>query len=204
MSNHYHFYETKDGHPLKHDPFNAIIAPRPIGWISTLSEEGVANLAPYSFFNAFNYTPPIIGFSSIGYKDSVNNAQQSGEFCWNLVTTELAEQMNQTSASIDSDEFELAGLEKGASKTIKSPHVAHAPVIMECKTSQVIQLQSANGQVCDSYLVLGEVVAVHIEKSAVIDGVYQTALNQPIMRGGGAGDYFSMSEMKKFEMLRPT
>lgn len=203
MSNNYHFYETKDGHPLKHDPFNAIIAPRPIGWISTLSEDGVANLAPYSFFNAFNYTPPIIGFSSIGFKDSVNNAQQSGEFCWNLVTSELAEQMNQTSASIDSDEFELAGLEKGTSRTIQSPHVAHAPVIMECKTSQVIQLQAANGQVCDSYLVLGEVVAVHIEKSAVVDGVYQTALNQPIMRGGGAADYFSMSEMKKFEMLRP-
>ncbi|MDF1643738.1 MAG: flavin reductase family protein [Pseudomonadales bacterium] len=203
MSNNYHFYETKDGHPLKHDPFNAIIAPRPIGWISTLSEDGVANLAPYSFFNAFNYTPPIIGFSSIGFKDSAKNAQQSGEFCWNLVTSELAEQMNQTSATTDSDEFELAGLEKGTSKTIKSPHVAHAPVIMECKTSQVIQLQAANGQVCDSYLVLGEVVAVHIEKSAVVDGVYQTALNQPIMRGGGAGDYFSMSEMKKFEMLRP-
>ncbi|MDO6693722.1 flavin reductase family protein [Aliiglaciecola sp. 3_MG-2023] len=203
MSNNYYFYEPKEGHPLKHDPFNAIIAPRPIGWISTLNAQGVANLAPYSFFNAFNYTPPIIGFSSIGFKDSVENAQQRGEFCWNLVTRELAEKMNLTSAMIDGDEFEFAELEKGRSKIIDTPQVASSPVTMECKTTQVIQLQSQNGDVCDSYLVLGEVVAVHIEKSAVVDGVYQTTYNQPILRGGGAGDYFAVNDMQQFEMLRP-
>ncbi|GAB2705127.1 flavin reductase family protein [Aliiglaciecola aliphaticivorans] len=203
MSNNYYFYEPKEGHPLKHDPFNAIIAPRPIGWISTLNAQGVANLAPYSFFNAFNYTPPIIGFSSIGFKDSVENAQQRGEFCWNLVTRELSEKMNLTSAMIDGDEFEFAELEKGRSKIIDTPQVASSPVTMECKTTQVIQLQSQNGDVCDSYLVLGEVVAVHIEKSAVVDGVYQTTYNQPILRGGGAGDYFAVNDMQQFEMLRP-
>ncbi|MEP4888716.1 MAG: flavin reductase family protein [Aliiglaciecola sp.] len=203
MANNYHFYEPKNGHPLKHDPFNSIIAPRPIGWISTLNEDGSANLAPYSFFNAFNYTPPIIGFSSIGFKDSVRNAQQNGEFCWNLVTRDLAENMNQTSAMVDSDEFELAGLEKRGSQKVKCPHVANSPVIMECKTSQVVQLKTASGQESDSYLVLGEVVAVHIEKSAVIEGIYQTALNQPVMRGGGPADYFSVSEQQKFTLARP-
>ncbi|GAA6183618.1 MULTISPECIES: flavin reductase family protein [Alteromonadaceae] len=203
MSNNYHFYQPKDGHPLKHDPFNAIIAPRPIGWISTVNQDGSANLAPYSFFNAFNYTPPIIGFSSIGYKDSARNAQRSGEFCWNLVSATLAEEMNQTSAMVDGDEFELAGLQKRKSTIISPPHVAKSPVVMECKTTQVIQLKTADNSLCETFLVLGEVVAVHIEKSAIVDGVYQTAFNQPIMRGGGVGDYFSVDEAQKFEMLRP-
>jgi len=200
-----HFYEPKDGHQLKHDPFNSIIAPRPIGWISSKSATGQVNLAPYSFFNAFNYHPPIIGFSSIGYKDSVKNAVDSGEFCWNLVTRSLAESMNQTSVAVDSnvDEFELANIAKGQSKIIDVPYVLQSPVVMECKTSQVIQLQSASGEACQSWLVLGEVVGVHIAESAIQDGVYDTAAMQPVMRGGGPGDYFSVSELQKFQLFRP-
>jgi len=200
-----HFYQPKDGHQLEHDPFNSIIAPRPIGWISSKSPNGQVNLAPYSFFNAFNYHPPIIGFSSIGYKDSVKNAADSGEFCWNLVTRSLADMMNQTSVAVgsDVDEFELANISKGQSKVIDVPHVALSPVVMECKTSQVIQLQSSFGENCQSWLVLGEVVGVHISQMALKDGVYDTAAMQPVMRGGGPGDYFSVSELQKFQLFRP-
>lgn len=205
MPDNAHFYQPKDGHQLPHDPFNAIIAPRPIGWVSTKSASGQINLAPYSFFNAFNYHPPIIGFSSIGYKDSVKNAADTGEFCWNLVTLSLAESMSKTSAAVDSniDEFELASLDKGQSKIIDVPYVAQSPVVMECKTSQVIQLQSAAGEDCQTWMVFGEVVGVHIAKSAIKEGVYDTAAMQPVMRGGGQGDYFFVNELQKFELLRP-
>jgi flavin reductase (DIM6/NTAB) family NADH-FMN oxidoreductase RutF len=198
-----HFYQPKDGHQLEHDPFNSIIAPRPIGWISSKSLSGQVNLAPYSFFNAFNYHPPIIGFSSIGYKDSVKNAADTGEFCWSLVTRSLAESMNQTSAAVGSDEFELANLVKGQSKIIDVPHVAQSPVVMECKTSQVIQLQSASGEDCQTWLVMGEVVGVHISQIALKEGVYDTAAMEPVMRGGGPSEYFSVSELQKFQLFRP-
>lgn len=205
MPDNAHFYQPKDGHQLEHDPFNSIIAPRPIGWISSKSLDGQVNLAPYSFFNAFNYHPPIIGFSSIGYKDSVKNAAETGEFCWSLVTRSLAESMNQTSAAVgcDVDEFDLANLAKGQSKIIDVPHVAQSPVVMECKTSQVIQLKSASGEDCQSWLVLGEVVGVHISQIALKEGVYDTAAMEPVMRGGGPGDYFSVSELQKFQLFRP-
>lgn len=205
MSSERHFYQPKDGHRLAHDPFNAIIAPRPIGWVSSKSASGQVNLAPYSFFNAFNYQPPIIGFSSIGFKDSVRNAQESGEFCWNLVSRSLAEAMNQTSAMVasDIDEFELAGLAKRESTIIRTPHVADCPVVMECKTTQIVQLQSAQGDKCETWLVLGEVVAVHILESLIIDGVYQTTAAEPVLRGGGPADYFGISELNKFQLFRP-
>ena len=115
MNEDIHFYEPSKGHGLPHDPFNAIVGPRPIGWMSSQDSEGRLNLAPYSFFNAFNYTPPIIGFASIGAKDSLHNIRQTGEFCWNLATRPLAEQMNQTCAAVPADvsEFELAGWTPG-------------------------------------------------------------------------------------------
>jgi len=115
-----HFYEPRLGHGLKHDPFNAIVGPRPIGWVSTRSAEGVLNLAPYSFFNAFNYVPPLIGFSSIGRKDSLNNIEATGEFVWNLVTRPLAEAMNQTCEAVppEVDEFALAGLTPAPSRLL--------------------------------------------------------------------------------------
>ena len=205
MSTPRYFYRTEDGHGLAHDPFNAIIAPRPIGWVSTKNPTGQVNLAPYSFFNAFNYRPPIIGFSSIGFKDSVNNAQNSGEFCWNLVSRPQAQAMNQTSAMVasDIDEFDLAGLKKRASRVVSAPHVQDCPVVMECKTTQVVQLLSAQGEKVETWMVLGEVVGVHILESLIEDGVYQTGKAEPIMRGGGPADYFAVTEANKFQMGRP-
>ena len=205
MSISRHFYRPEDGHGLKHDPFNSIIAPRPIGWVSTMSANGQVNLAPYSFFNAFNYQPPIIGFSSIGFKDSVSNAQQSGEFCWNLVSRSQVEAMNETSAMVSSDidEFELAGLGKCESAIVAVPHVADCPVVMECKTTQIVQLQSARGEKVETWLVLGEVVGVHIVEALIEDGIYQTTLAEPVMRGGGPSDYFGITEANRFQLSRP-
>lgn len=205
MSTDFHFYEPSKGHELPHNPFKAIIGPRPIGWISSHDQEGVLNLAPYSFFNAFNDTPPIIGFSSVGWKDSVRNIQQTGEFCWNLATRPLAEQMNQSCASVgpEVDEFQLAGLTPAPSRIIDTPRVAETPVSFECRLSQLVQLQSASGDDLDTWLVLGEVVGVHIDKSLLKDGVYQTAAAEPIFRAGGPASYFGLSTETEFELYRP-
>ncbi|MCG7371628.1 flavin reductase family protein [Pseudomonas luteola] len=205
MSEHVHFYEPAKGHDLPHDPFNAIVGPRPIGWISSHNEQGQLNLAPYSFFNAFNYVPPIIGFSSIGYKDSVRNIERTGEFCWNLATRALAEQMNTSCAAVapEVNEFELAGLTTAPSRVISVPRVAETPVAFECKLTQLIQLQTAAGDKVESWLVLGEVVGVHIDRSLLVDGVYQTAAARPILRGGGPADYFEITEAQLFKMYRP-
>ena len=200
-----HFYEPRLGHGLPHDPFNAIVGPRPIGWISSHDANGALNLAPYSFFNAFNYTPPLVGFSSIGFKDTVRNAQQTGEFAWNLATRPLAEAMNASCASVapEVNEFELAGLTPVASRVISVPRVAESPVSFECRVSQIIRLQGADGTPVDSWLTLGEVVALHIRKSLLKDGVYATAAAQPILRGGGPADYFSIGPEQLFRMFRP-
>ncbi|MGC2778892.1 MAG: flavin reductase family protein [Bradyrhizobium sp.] len=200
-----HFYEPKNGHGLKHDPFNAIVAPRPIGWISSRDADGHVNLAPYSFFNAFNYTPPIIGFSSTQWKDSVANIQDTGEFVWNLVTRDLATQMNATAAHVarDVDEFKLAGVTAVPGKFVNVPRVGESPVAFECKVTQIIQLQGADGTKAQAWLTLGEVVAVHIRKSLIKDGVYQTALAHPIVRAGRRGDYFEIMQDAMFEMNRP-
>ena len=200
-----HFYEPRLGHPFKHDPFNAIVGPRPIGWISSQSTDGILNLAPYSFFNAFNYVPPIVGFSSIGYKDSVRNIEETGEFAWNLVTRPLAEAMNQTCAAVapEVSEFELAGLTPMASRLIQPPRVMESPVSFECKLTQVLQLQGVDGVKVDTWLVLGEVVGVHIRADLLVDGVYDTAGADHILRGGGPADYFTLGPAQLFKMYRP-
>jgi flavin reductase (DIM6/NTAB) family NADH-FMN oxidoreductase RutF len=200
-----HYYEPANGHGLKHDPFNAIIAPRPIGWISSRNAKGHVNLAPYSFFNGFNYIPPIIGFSSTSRKDSIANIEQTGEFVWNLATMDLAKQMNATAAHVapDVSEFALAGLTEAPSKIVNVPRVAESPVSFECKLTQIIQLQGADGKKVNGWLTLGEVVAVHIDKSLIKDGVYQTALARPIVRAGRRGDYFEIKPDAMFEMVRP-
>ena len=200
-----HFYEPRLGHGLPHDPFNAIVGPRPIGWISSQDAQGVLNLAPYSFFNAFNYTPPLVGFSSIGDKDTVRNARQTGEFAWNLATRPLAEAMNTSCAAVppEVNEFELAGLTPVASRVISVPRVAESPVSFECRVTQIIQLQGVDGTPVETWLTLGEVVAVHIRKSLLKDGVYDTAAAQPILRGGGPADYFSIGPEQLFRMFRP-
>jgi len=205
MNDDIHFYEPRAGHGLPHDPFNAIVGPRPIGWISTRSRTGVPNLAPYSFFNAFNYTPPIVGFASIGYKDTVRNVEETGEFCWNLATRALAERMNATCAAVppDVDEFALAGLAPAASRLVGVPRVAEAPVSFECRLTQLVQLQRADGQAVPSWLVLGEVIGVHIARDTLKDGVYDTAHAGHILRGGGPADYFEVGPAQLFRMSRP-
>jgi flavin reductase (DIM6/NTAB) family NADH-FMN oxidoreductase RutF len=203
MSGGEHFYEPRLGHGLPHDPFNAIVGPRPIGWIASRDAAGVLNLAPYSFFNAFNYTPPIIGFASIGWKDTVRNIEATGEFVWNLATRELAEPMNASCAAVppEVNEFEVAGLATAASRIVGVPRVAASPVAFECRLTQMIRLQSAAGEAVDTWLTLGEVVGVHIDESLLVNGIYDTAAARPILRGGGAADYFELGS--PFKMRRP-
>ena len=201
----FHDYEPAKGHGLAHDPFNAIVGPRPIGWVSTRGADGSVNLAPYSFFNGFNYHPPIIGFSSTSWKDSVANIQETGEFVWNLATMDLAKQMNATAAHVgrDVDEFAIAGLTAVPGRRVNVPRVGESPVSFECKLTQIIQLQGADGNKVQAWLTLGEVVAVHIDKALIKDGVYQTALARPIVRAGRRGDYFEIRPEAMFEMVRP-
>ena len=200
-----HYYEPKDGHGLKHDPFNAIIAPRPIGWISSRGAKGNINLAPYSFFNGFNYHPPIIGFSSTSWKDTVQNVKDTGEFVWNLATMDLAKHMNATAAHVapDVSEFQIAGLTAAPSKLVNVPRVAESPVAFECKLTEIIQLKHKEGESVKAWLTMGEVVAVHIDKAMIQDGVYITALAKPIVRAGRRGDYFTVKPEDMFEMVRP-
>lgn len=166
-----YFYQPSQGHGLPHDPLNAIVGPRPIGWIASCDPEGRPNLAPYSFFNCFNYHPPVIGFASSGWKDSVRNIVETKEFVWNLTTFDLASAMNGTSASLPhgEDEFLRAGLTKAESRIVKVPRVAESPVNFECRLSQCIQLTSASGAPVDT-AGAGEVVGIHIDESLLHEG----------------------------------
>jgi flavin reductase (DIM6/NTAB) family NADH-FMN oxidoreductase RutF len=204
MTEH-HFYEPRHGHGLRHDPLNAIVAPRPIGWIGSVSATGVRNLAPYSFFNLFAYRPPIIGFASSEWKDSAANIAVSGEFTWNLATRDLAAAMNASSATVaaEIDEFELAGLEAAPSRLIAAPRVAASPVSFECRLTQQFELTDVGGAGTGAWMTFGEVVAVHIDPAMLDDGLYVTARARPIMRGGGPGEYFEITADGKFEMRRP-
>ncbi|WP_435929645.1 flavin reductase family protein [Dryocola sp. BD613] len=205
MSAKRYYYEPAAGHGLPHDPLNAIVGPRPIGWIASINAQGQRNLAPYSFFNCFNYRPPIIGFASSGWKDSVQNILDTKEFVWNLTTRELAEQMNETSATLPrgEDEFIRAGLTAVPGRKVKASLVAESPVNFECRLSQSIQLTSADGAPIDTWLVLGEVVAVHINENLLRDGIYQTALANPVLRAGGPSAYYTIEESHRFDLIRP-
>jgi flavin reductase (DIM6/NTAB) family NADH-FMN oxidoreductase RutF len=201
----FHFYEPTSGHGLAHDPLNAIVAPRPIGWISTVSAAGVRNLAPYSFFNLINYRPPLVAFSSMGWKDSVANVKATGAFVWNLATKVQAEAMNAASATVHPsvDEFALAGLDALPSKLVRPDRVAGSPVQFECRLSQLVQLETSEGRKLDQWLVIGEAIGIHIDRAIIEDGVYQTARPRPITRGGGPADYFEITEGALFRMRRP-
>jgi len=198
-------YEPKNGHGLPHDPFNAIVGPRPIGWISTQSKAGVVNLAPYSFFNAFNYVPPIIGFSSVGYKDTLRNIEETGEFVWNLATFDLVEAMNQSCAPYPPEvsEFDATGLEQAKSILVTPPRVAQAKVAFECKCTDIIQLKAISGEKVQTWLVLGEVIEIHIDKAMLKDGIYDTAEAGHVLRGGGPADYFTVGKEQLFKLYRP-
>ena len=200
-----HYYEPAQGHGLRHDPFNAIIAPRPIGWISTCSSKGRFNLAPYSFFNAFSYQPPTIGFSSIGHKDTLKNVLQTNEFVFNLATVALGAAMSRTSATepYGVDEFEKAGLTAAPSRQVRAPRVAESPVSMECRVTQVVQLRDIEGQPVETWLVLGQVLAVHIATAVLKEGVFDMSAADPIMRAGGRDDYVRLGEGSLLRVPRP-
>jgi flavin reductase (DIM6/NTAB) family NADH-FMN oxidoreductase RutF len=199
-----YFYEPLRGHGLPHDPFKAIVAPRPIGWISTRGEAGSVNLAPYSFFNAFVSHPPVVGFCSEGWKDSIRNVERTGEFVANLAVKALAEAMNVTSAPVDSsiDEFQLTGLTPAPCFKVSAPRVAQSPAALECRLLQIVRLHDLSGAPLSNYLALGQVIGVHIDKRFLKEGRFDTRAAQAIMRGGYLGDYFGIGEC--FEMFRPT
>ncbi|HET9102364.1 MAG TPA: flavin reductase family protein [Solirubrobacteraceae bacterium] len=188
---------------LAHDPFKALVAPRPIGWVSTLSRDGAVNLAPYSFFNAVGESPPMLAFSSLGAKDSASNTGEVREFVWNLVTEELREPMNASSAPLPhgASEFARAGLEMAPSRLVGPPRVAAARCAMECRVVHQIELTDLDGRPTDQHLVVGQVVGIHLDEGAIADGAVDTAALRPVARLGGPGDYTVVSST--FEMLRP-
>ncbi len=197
------FYEWGKEKPLRHDPIKAIVAPRPIGWISTLDPEGRPNLAPFSFFNNLSSTPPTVVFSSESESDSLDNAEASGEFVCNFVSLELSAQMNATSEGFDPgvNEFEVAGLETAPCRLVKPPRVAQAPAALECKVLQVLTLKDLDGQPLRARMVFGQVVGVHIRREFITDGRFDTAKAQPVVRCGYLSDYAVVKTL--FEMPRP-
>jgi flavin reductase (DIM6/NTAB) family NADH-FMN oxidoreductase RutF len=182
------FYETgqRDKRLLPHDPFKAIVAPRPIGWISTRSKEGFINLAPYSFFNAFASSPPIVGFSSEGAKDSAAFARDSGEFVVNLATMDLLRQVSETSAPLPrgQSEFAHSGLTMAPCRLVDAPRVAESHAAMECKVIEIVALNNIRSEPIGNYLVLGQVVAFHIDERFIRDGVFDAAAARSLARCG--------------------
>ena len=199
------FYEphARERSLLPHDPFKSLVAPRPIGWISTRSRSGAVNLAPYSFFNAVGEAPPMLAFSSNGAKDSATFATEIDEFVWNLVTWELREAMNETSAPLPRghSEFERAGLELAPARLVAAPRVAASPCAMECRVVHHLELHDVAGNPCDQHLVIGQVVGVHLDEARLIDGAVDTAALRPVARCGGPGDYTVVERI--FQMMRP-
>lgn len=202
----HHFYQPDKGHRLAHDPFKAIVCPRPIGWISTCDTSGRPNLAPYSFFNAVSDAPPMIAFASDGWKDSARNAEMTGEFAFNLVTRELAEKMNQSSILHPTgvDEFFEADIERRPCQIIKAPCVAKSPAVLECKVVNIVELNQLDGRRTEYKLVIGQVVGVHIERTYLRGGLYDFAAAGPVLRAGYRGDYVQVSPEAVFTMVRPT
>ncbi|MCK7614536.1 flavin reductase family protein [Roseibium sediminicola] len=197
------FYETaKNDHGLPHNPFKAIVSPRPIGWISSLDKDGRTNLAPYSFFNAVCDSPPIVMFSSSGYKDSVANIDATGEFVCNMASLELKDEMNRSSAAVphETSEFDFASLETAPCHLVKVPRVARAVTALECKHLQTLRLKTVEGADTDSYVVYGQVVGVHIDDSVLVDGLIDVTRYQPLARLGYM-DYSAVTEV--FQMGRP-
>jgi flavin reductase (DIM6/NTAB) family NADH-FMN oxidoreductase RutF len=180
------FYDAVENrHGLPNDPFKAIVAPRPIGWVSTLSESGIANLAPYSFFNAVSESPHYVVFGSGGMKDSLTNVKATGAFAINIATYALREQMNLSSARVgpDVDEFALSGLTRASCRLIRAPRVAESPATLECRLHQMVPLPDRADSVSD-WAVIGRVVGIHIDEGFIRDGRVDTAAMKPIARLG--------------------
>ncbi|MEL6959751.1 MAG: flavin reductase family protein [Pseudomonadota bacterium] len=198
------FYEPKDGHGLPHNPFNAVVTPRPIGWISSRDRDGADNLAPYSFFNAVAYVPPQVMFASTSAKndrgdtkDSVGNIRETGVFCVNIVEFAARDVMNRSSGpwGRDVDEFADAGIEKAACSMIDCARVAKAPAALECRMTQIVELEGRS-----NFVVFGEVVGVHLRDDCLVDGRFDVTRYQPLARMGYR-DYAVVREV--FELNRP-
>ncbi|MEO8304528.1 MAG: flavin reductase family protein [Betaproteobacteria bacterium] len=189
-------------HGLPHDPFLAVVVPRPIGWISTLDPSGNVNLAPYSFFNAISGRPPFVMFSSSARKDSQRNAEETGEFVANLATWDLRVEVNATSlvAAPGVDEAALVGLEMIASVAVKPPRVKRSPVALECLYRTSVRLSSSDGVAHPATIVIGEVVGVHIDDSVIVNGRVDPMLLNPLARLGYL-DYSVIGGV--FSMPRP-
>ncbi len=197
------FYETEtNAHGLRHDPYKALVSPRPIGWISTLSVDGVINLAPYSFFNGVSDNPHYVMFASKGRKDSQVNAEATGEFVCSMATYDLKEQMNESSAMVDPDvdEMALSGLTPAPCRLVKAPRVAESPVAFECTYFKTVDLPGLD-ESSDAYaMIIGRVVGIHIDDSAIADGLVDVTKLRPIARLGYM-DYTVVDEV--FSLERP-
>jgi flavin reductase (DIM6/NTAB) family NADH-FMN oxidoreductase RutF len=198
------FYRPADGHGLPHNPFNAIVTPRPIGWISTRGADGSENLAPYSFFNAVAYVPPQVMFASTSAKedrgdtkDSVANIRETGVFCVNVVEYAMKDVMNRTSGPWpkDTDEFTLAGIERAECETIACSRVATAPASLECRLTQIVKLEGEA-----NYAVFGEVTGIHMRDDCMVDGLFDVLSFNPLTRMGYR-DYAVIRET--FSLKRP-
>lgn len=198
------FYKPTQGHGLPHNPFNAIVTPRPIGWISTRGKDGRNNLAPYSFFNAVAYTPPQVMFASTTTKqdrhfgkDSVANIDETGVFCVNIVEYAMRDAMNMTSGSYDAevDEFQLANLERAECETIACSRVAAAPAALECKLTRIVELEGA-----ENILILGEVTGVYMRDDCIKNGCFDVTTYRPLSRLGYR-DYSCVDNL--FSLSRP-
>src|SRR5215208_6654406 len=197
------FYEVAKGHGLAHDPFKALVAPRPIGWISAVSSKGEVNLSPYSYFNAFSDRPHMVGFSSEGRKDALTFVEETGEFVCNLATFELRDQVNATSAPLPRGTSEIvhSGLTTAPSRLVRPPRVAESPVALECKWLQTVSLTPLDGE-ARYFLVIGQVIGIHIDDRFVVDGRVDTAAMRPIARAGYR-DYFVATPETRFAITRP-
>lgn len=198
------FYRPEDGHGLPHNPFNALITPRPIGWISSRSADGIDNLAPYSFFNGVAYTPPQVMFASTGSKDdqphskdSLANIEATGVFCVNIVAFDMRDAMNASSATLgkEVDEFDHADLERADCDTIACARVAKAPAALECRLTQIVTLPGAANRVA-----FGEVTGIHLRDDCLRDGIFDVTTFQPLARMGYR-DYSVVREV--FSLARP-
>ncbi len=194
--------QQRDRTIFPHDPFKALVVPRPIGWIATVSAKGELNLAPYSYFNAFSSNPPIVGFSSEGEKDSSTFALETGEFVWSMATWDLRDPMNASAASLPrgQNEFAHAKLETAPSRLVKPPRVAASPASFECRVTELVKLRDLDGRDSGRRLVLGRVVGIHIDEKFVQSGRVDSAAMRPIARGGY--DEYSVVE-RVFSMPRP-
>jgi flavin reductase (DIM6/NTAB) family NADH-FMN oxidoreductase RutF len=199
------FYEhdKRDKRLLPYDPFKAIVAPRPIGWVTSISAKNEVNLAPYSYFNGVNSRPASVMFASEGRKDSVTFIAETREFVCNLATWDLRQQMNATSAPFARgvNEMDRAGLEAAPSRLVKPPRVKASPCALECKLVKIVAMESADGEPVDCHVVFGQVVGVHIDDRYIVDGRLDTAAMKPIARCGY--DQYAVIE-SVFSMQRPS